>query len=118
MPSARSGRISVPSSRVARAQQFIEENIERPLRAAEIAEAAGVSGPTLAREFRRHLGTSPVAYARACRLDRAYQSLTAANRSETSVAATAARWGFTHLGEFAAAYQRRFGERPSDTLRR
>jgi AraC-like DNA-binding protein len=109
---------SLPNERVVRAQEFIADNLERPIRAADIADAAGVSGPTLAREFRRHLGTSPVAYARGCRLDRAYQHLTGADRRETSVASVATRWGFTHLGEFAAAYARRFGERPSETLRR
>jgi AraC-like DNA-binding protein len=109
---------TAPTDRVARAQRFIDANLERPLRAAAIAEAAGVSGPTLAREFRRELGTSPVAYARARRLDGTHRDLTCAHRTKTSVAAVAARWGFTHLGEFAAAYARQFGERPSETLRR
>jgi AraC-like DNA-binding protein len=35
----------------------------------------------------------------------------------TSVAAVAARWGFTHLGRFAIEYRRRFGSYPSQTLR-
>jgi AraC family ethanolamine operon transcriptional activator len=30
----------------------------------------------------------------------------------------AQRWGFFHLGRFAANYQRIFGEKPSHTLRR
>jgi AraC-like DNA-binding protein len=30
----------------------------------------------------------------------------------------AARWGFTHLGRFASSYQKIFGEKPSQTLRR
>ena len=35
----------------------------------------------------------------------------------SSVAAVAARWGFTHLGRFAIEYRRRFGVHPSQTLR-
>jgi AraC-like DNA-binding protein len=35
-----------------------------------------------------------------------------------TVAAVAHRWGFAHLGRFASAYRCRFGEPPSDTLRR
>lgn len=31
---------------------------------------------------------------------------------------TALRWGFGHLGQFSANYQRRFGQQPSATLRR
>jgi AraC-like DNA-binding protein len=34
-----------------------------------------------------------------------------------SVAEVAARWGFSHLGRFAAAYRKRYGESPSHTLR-
>ena len=28
------------------------------------------------------------------------------------------KWGFCHLGRFAVEYRRRFGESPSQTLRR
>jgi AraC-like DNA-binding protein len=30
----------------------------------------------------------------------------------------AERWGFTHLGRFASNYQKIFGEKPSQTLKR
>jgi AraC family ethanolamine operon transcriptional activator len=30
----------------------------------------------------------------------------------------AARWGFSHMGQFSSDYRLQFGERPSDTLRR
>ena len=36
----------------------------------------------------------------------------------TRVADVAAQWGFWHMGQFAADYRRRFGELPSETLRR
>jgi len=36
----------------------------------------------------------------------------------TTVAKVAARWGFPPSGNFARQYRERFGERPSDTLRR
>lgn len=35
-----------------------------------------------------------------------------------TVSAVAVRWGFGHLGRFGAAYQERYGEPPSRTLRR
>ena len=34
-----------------------------------------------------------------------------------SVADTAFKWGFSHLGRFSAAYRREFGELPRETLR-
>jgi len=40
-----------------------------------------------------------------------------AARPGARVGDIAAAWGFSHLGRFAAAYRRRFGEPPSATLR-
>ena len=37
---------------------------------------------------------------------------------ETGVTAIALKWGFVHLGRFAQDYRRRYGELPSETLRR
>jgi AraC-like DNA-binding protein len=34
------------------------------------------------------------------------------------VTVIAERWGFSHLGRFAGNYQKIFGEKPSQTLRR
>ena len=36
----------------------------------------------------------------------------------TRVTTVAMRWGFGHLGQFAAAYRERYGELPSTTLQR
>ena len=58
------------------------------------------------------------AHLRSLRMQRAHRDLQIAEPSEgTSVAAVAARWGFTHLGRFAIEYRRRFGINPSQTLR-
>ncbi len=68
--------------------------------------------------FRRHLDTTPLAYLRSVRMERAHRDLQNAEPGHgTSVAAVAARWGFTHLGRFAIEYRRRFGSYPSQTLR-
>jgi len=34
------------------------------------------------------------------------------------IADVANRWGFWHMGQFAADYRRQFGELPSETLKR
>jgi AraC-like DNA-binding protein len=50
-------------------------------------------------------------------MERAHLDLQHAQPGDTSVAALAARWGFTHLGRFAVEYRRRYGHSPSQTLR-
>ena len=52
------------------------------------------------------------------RLERAHDTLLAAIPGSTTVTEVALRWGFPHLGEFAARYSARFGEKPSETLAR
>jgi AraC-like DNA-binding protein len=58
-----------------------------------------------------------MAYLRAVRLRRAHQDLRSADPDRTTVALIAHRWGFTHLGRFAAAHQRAYGETPMQALR-
>jgi AraC-like DNA-binding protein len=99
------------------AMQAIEESPEQAWSIGGIAAAAGVGVRSMEDGFRRHLGMSPLAYLRERRLDRVREDLQIATPVETTVADVAYRWGFSHLGRFAAAYRHRFGENPSDTLR-
>lgn len=100
------------------AKAFIETNLANPIAVNDIAEAAGVSERTLQAAFRRELGMAPMAYVRDRRLDRARHDLADAVPGDyVSVTAIALRWGFGHLGRFAAEYKSRFGETPSQTLR-
>jgi len=103
---------------VTAAKQFIEMNLPDRLLLAAIAEAAGVSVRTLQAAFRSQLRTTPVAYIRSRRLDRARAELAGALPGSLTVTDVATRWGITHLGRFAAEYRARFGESPSHTLRR
>jgi AraC-like DNA-binding protein len=86
--------------------------------AAELAAASSTSVRSLQENFRRSLGTSPMRYLRDLRLEQVHKELAAAEPGAVSVTEVAARWGFVHLGRFAAAYRQRFAERPSDTIRR
>ncbi|PZG13117.1 AraC family transcriptional regulator [Nonomuraea aridisoli] len=96
---------------------LMEAGPDRPFTTSMLAAEAHVSVRTLQEGFRRHLGTSPMAYLRGVRLRRAHESLLAADPSRTTVASIARRWGFTHLGRFAAAYQAAYGRPPATTLR-
>jgi AraC-like DNA-binding protein len=95
----------------------IEADPQTPLTLSALAERCGVSTRTLQKAFQRHLGMSPMDYLRDVRLRRAHEELRAADPYADSVASIARRWGFAHLGRFAAAHEARFGQKPLRTLR-
>jgi AraC-like DNA-binding protein len=103
---------------VKRAEAYIEANADRALTMAELAAEAGVSARSLQSGFQDFRGTTPMAFLRDLRLQRAHDDLLAADPARDNVTTIAMRWGVTHLGRFAEAYRRKFGESPSDTLRR
>jgi AraC-like DNA-binding protein len=90
---------------------------ERAFTAGELAAIAGTSVRSLQSGFRRHVGSAPMAYLQQVRLTRVHETLHAGDPAAITVADVAHRWGFAHLGRFASAYRKRFGESPSETLR-
>lgn len=102
---------------VSRAIAWTRAHAEEPLRLSTLARAAGVPPRTLEEHFRRFLGATPLAWARQERMSLARQELLAGD-GRTTVSGVATRSGFSQLGRFAARYRGRFGELPSETLRR
>ncbi|WP_459957794.1 helix-turn-helix transcriptional regulator [Nocardia sp. IFM 10818] len=103
---------------IRRAAQFIDEHAAEPLTVTAIAAAVRVSPRALQAGFRRHLGTTPLTYLRHVRLTNTHHDLQAADPTQgVTVAAIAARWGFTHPARFAAWYRKVYGIPPSQTLR-
>jgi AraC-like DNA-binding protein len=109
--------VNTTPSVLRRAIEVIEGNAHLDLTLTQIADAAHVGTRSIQLAFRRYLDTTPLAYLRDVRLDRAHQDLLAADASATTVTAIAARWGFASSGRFATRYRQRFGELPSRTLR-
>jgi AraC-like DNA-binding protein len=98
-------------------EEYIEANADEPISIGELADLAGVSAKSLFAAFRRHRGYSPMAYVKSCRLLRAREELTTAAPG-ANVTRVALDSGFTCLGRFSVAYKQKFGESPSETLRR
>ncbi|MEU6786091.1 AraC family transcriptional regulator [Nonomuraea angiospora] len=100
-----------------RATRYCEEHAGEPIRLGDIAAAARVSVRTLQLGFREHLQTTPMAYLRSVRLAHVHADLVriADADSRTTVTEVALRWGFTHLGRFAALYRQTYGRLPSST---
>ncbi|MBY4611327.1 AraC family transcriptional regulator [Rhizobium sp. 9T] len=95
---------------------FMHAHIAEPISLSEIATAARVSIRTLQQGFRQFRNTTPIAYLHEIRMVAARRDLLESGAKQ-AVADIALRWGFTHLGRFAAEYRKRFGELPSQTLR-
>jgi AraC family ethanolamine operon transcriptional activator len=87
---------------------------DEPLSMLQVCRQVGASRRKLNYCFQDVLGTSPLKYLRALRLNGVRRDL---RGGAVSVQQAAARWGFWHLSEFAAAYRRQFGELPSRTLK-
>jgi AraC-like DNA-binding protein len=98
------------------AMDIVEAGPHLPLTTSALAKQCHVSVRTLQEGFQRHLGMSPMAYLRVVRLRRAHRDLRSADPAHTTVARIAHRWGFTHLGRFAAAHQRMYGQTPLQAL--
>lgn len=108
-----------PSARkrmVDRAREYAMANRDQPPTVLELCNQIGASRRKLQYCFQEALGTNPVAYLRALRLNAAHRQLRSAEGAE-SVQSVAASWGFWHLSRFANDYRQMFGQLPSDTLR-
>ncbi|MEU2718445.1 helix-turn-helix transcriptional regulator [Streptomyces sp. NPDC007205] len=100
-----------------RALAYMDENADSPLTLADIAAAAHVTIRSLQYAFRQHLDTTPLAHLRRLRLSRAHDELLVADPfSGTTVMDIATRWGFFHMGRFAALYRETYGRSPRQTL--
>jgi len=102
---------------VRRACELIRARVAEPIRIADIARELGISPRHLQSGFRHYVGTTPQGFLRDCRLDEAHRMLCAAAPGQTTTT-IAYECGFGHLGNFAHDYRGRFGESPSETLRR
>lgn len=104
-------------ARIRRVVEHIHAHADGPLTPTDLARAAEMSVRSLQESFAQHVGEAPMSYVRGVRLERVRAELAQSTPECTTVADVARRWGFAHLGRFAVEYRRRFGERPSDTLR-
>lgn len=114
---AKRALVGVDAARVRRAEEMMRARLEEPFSIADLARDLGLSLRSLQLAFHAVHGEGPRARLNRIRLDLARARLLRAAPPE-NVTTIALDCGFTHLGRFAEAYLRAFGERPSDTLAR
>jgi AraC-like DNA-binding protein len=97
-----------------RAETHIRAHLGRGVGIDELVAIAGVGERALQQAFRQHRGCSPSELSRDLRLDAARAAMLAGE----GVTEAALAFGFAHFGRFAQAYAARFGEKPSQTVKR
>ena len=120
LPTARPsdpGRSSAARKRtVDRARELMHGSGERALSLLEVCKAVGASPRKLGYCFQEVVGTSPMHYWRAMRLNRVRRDLK--RGTDASIYDVAVQHGFWHFSQFSLDYKRHFAELPSETLRR
>ncbi|MCV7156503.1 AraC family transcriptional regulator [Mycolicibacterium brisbanense] len=112
-PSADPGRRVVHE-----AIKYIDAHLAEPITMDSLARSVHMSVRSIQQGFRDELGVSPMTYIRDRRMERAHAELADALPADgVTVTDVATRWGFNHLGSFAAEYRKRWGVAPSETLR-
>ncbi|WP_249148953.1 AraC family transcriptional regulator [Bradyrhizobium manausense] len=102
---------------IQRAIDYMRANLHHPLTMIDIAAAVGISERYLQLGFRRFRGTTPAMYLRQIRLEAVHAEL-ARPENRLPINEVALKWGFTHMGRFAAQYRATFGVPPSETVKR
>ena len=103
---------------VRRVEAFINQRISDPISMDEMVSVSGVSARSLHAGFRRFRDTTPMNYLKNRRLLLAHRRLLNGADLGVTVTDVALGCGFTHLSKFARDYHERFGERPSETLKK
>lgn len=97
-----------------RAEAHIRAHPSRSVGLPELVAVSGASERALQQAFRRYRETGPLDFSRDIRLDAARAALQAG----AAVTEAALEFGFSHFGRFAQSYAARFGEKPSETVKR
>ena len=103
---------------IARVLELVDHHGNAPLHLADICRATDVSERTLRSLFREFFGVGPNRYLRTRRLHLLRAALQIEDPRNTTVAAIAARFGYTDTGRMASEYHTLFGEYPRETLAR
>ncbi len=104
----------LPGARLQRVTQYIDGNLHRALRLAELSSVVHMSPFHFARLFKERTSVSPHRYVIRRRIDHAMTMLTADGRAVESIARTV---GFRSAAHFTTTFRRVVGVTPSEYRR-
>lgn len=111
-----SGRWKNRRSLVMEAEQLMAQHDDGSITMVDLCTELAVSERSLHYAFEEIRGQTPMTWYRIRRLNAVRRTLKQADSRRISISEVAQASGFHHPGAFAAAYQKLFGELPSDTL--
>lgn len=109
-----SERMNTRQPRLRRLLNLIDRNLAKRLDIGGLAAKEGISEREVRRLFRAYLGSSPQAYHRVLRLQRARSIL---RQTDNSILEVALSCGFTSSSDFSRAFKREFGRTPLEDRR-
>lgn len=98
-------------------EKFMHERVGHDLTLEDLERVTGMNRERLYKDFRQAYNSTPMSYFRDLCFQEVRQRLLVAP-TNASVSSIALDCGFSQLGRFAHEYQDRFGELPSETLRK
>jgi AraC family ethanolamine operon transcriptional activator len=102
---------------VCQAREFIDAHFHENISVLDICLSLGISRRLLQRAFQTVMGLNPLQFLHKIRMNRVRSLLFNAKPGD-EVGNLAWRCGFWHLSLFSQDYQKMYGEKPSETLRR
>lgn len=103
---------------IRRAEKYLLANIKENVNLQDIVQASGTSLRSLQNGFRNFRNTTPTAYLKDLRLEHTRAELLRAGQTKRTITDIAMTFGFMHLSKYSKYYKSRFGESPSETIRR
>ena len=110
-------RYQVAPGLVRRAEEYMRAHLKEAISIIDLLGTCNCSRSMLFAAFRNARGYTPMEFLTEQRLQSAREKLLKPH-PVASVSSIALDCGFMNLGRFSQVYRRRFGERPSDTLRK
>jgi AraC family transcriptional regulator len=104
----------LPAWRLRRVMEYVDANLDRPIRVADLAALAGLSEGYFHRAFRATTGQSPLSFIQSRRIDVAKQRLA---KGHDSITALALQTGFVSPTHFARIFRSLTGKTPSQYRR-
>jgi transcriptional regulator GlxA family with amidase domain len=102
---------------VHRAEEYMRAYLNETISIIDLLGICGCSRSALFAAFQNSRGYTPMEFLTEQRLQSARRKLLK-SYPEASIGSIGLECGFTHFGRFSQVYRNRFGERPSDTLRK